>query len=161
VSHENKPMIFDGHNDVLLKLSANGDLDAAPSFIEGREGDIDVPRAKIGGFGGGFFALYVRSPFAPGSSANKYEEMNKPQYDVPLPAPVNQQDALPIIMQQVAILLRLQELGALKICRSTDDLRACFTSGKMAAIMHMEGAEAIDSDLHVLEVLHAAVLRSA
>ena len=156
MSHENKPMIFDGHNDVLSKLSVNGGLDAAPSFIEGREGDIDVPRAKTGGF----FALYVRSPFAPGLSYNKYEEMSKPQYDVPLPAPVNQQDALPIIMQQVAILLRLQELGALKICRSTDDLRACFTSGKMAAIMHMEGAEAIDSDLHVLEVLHAAGLRS-
>ena len=160
MSHENKPMIFDGHNDVLLKLSVNGGLDAAPSFIDGREGDIDVPRAKIGGFGGGFFALYVRSPFAPGSSDDKYEEMSKPQYDVPLPAPVNQQDALPIIMQQVAILLRLQELGVLKICHGTDDLRACFTSGKMAAIMHMEGAEAIDSDLHVLEVLHAAGLRS-
>jgi membrane dipeptidase len=48
----------------------------------------------------------------------------------------------------------------LQICRSTADLRACFAQGKLAAIMHMEGAEAIDRDFHALDVFHAAGLRS-
>jgi membrane dipeptidase len=156
----NEPMIFDGHNDVLLKLLVNGGVKAASSFITGREGHIDIPRANIGGFGGGFFALYVRSPLNGKSLDDKYDEMKQPQYDVPLPAPVSQADALPVIMEEIAILLRLQEMGALKICHTADDLRGCFASGQMAAIMHMEGAEAIDADLHTLEVLHAAGLRS-
>ncbi|MEY8840506.1 dipeptidase, partial [Cribrihabitans sp. XS_ASV171] len=32
--------------------------------------------------------------------------------------------------------------------------------GRMAAIFHIEGAEAIDPDLHMLDVFHAAGLRS-
>jgi membrane dipeptidase len=152
-----EPVIFDGHNDVLLKLSVNGGMDAVPGFVTGRDGHIDLPRAKIGGFAGGFFALYVRSPI---DLKARYAELSKPQYDLPLPTPLAQDAALPVIMQEIAILLRLQEIGALKICHSTADMRACFASGKMAAIMHMEGAEAIDADLHVLDVLYAAGLRS-
>ena len=156
----NEPLIFDGHNDVLLKLLIDGGPDAAQAFISGRAGHIDVPRAIAGGFGGGFFALYVPSPSDIVSKDDRYAEMNHPTYDLPLPDPVTQQTALPVVMEEIAILLRLQDLGALKICHTTDDLRTCFASGKMAAIMHMEGAEAIDADLHVLDVLYAAGLRS-
>lgn len=156
----NTPMIFDGHNDVLLKLSVNGGLEAASSFITGRDGHIDVPRSKIGGFGGGFFAMYVRSPLNGKSLDAKYDEMMNPPYDLPLPAPVSYEAALPVILEQAAILLKLQDMGALKICLNADDLRGCFESGEMAAIMHIEGAEAIDADLHTLDVLYAAGLRS-
>ena len=154
------PLIFDGHNDVLLKLALGGGVEVARDFISGRDGHIDIPRAKTGGFGGGFFALFARSPAAGQSQADRYAMMQTPPYDFPLPAPVTQEYTLPNIMEEIAILLRLQELGALKICHSTADLRACFASGKMAAIMHMEGAEAIDAELHTLNVLHAAGLRS-
>ncbi len=161
MSNQNQPMIFDGHNDVLLKLLINGGVDAAPTFISGRQGQIDIPRSRVGGFGGGFFALYVRSPADVGPSLDdKYNEMNQPSYDLPLPPAMDQAAALPVILEEIAILLKLQELGALKICHTADDLRACFASGKMAAVMHMEGAEAIDADLHALEVLYAAGLRS-
>ena len=34
------------------------------------------------------------------------------------------------------------------------------TEGKIAAIFHIEGAEAIDPDLHMLDVLHSAGLRA-
>ncbi len=161
MQHQNQPMIFDGHNDVLLKLLINGGVDAAPTFVSGRKGQIDIPRSKTGGFGGGFFALYVRSPDGDGVSLDdKYNEMNQPAYDLPLPPAMDQAAALPVIMEEIAILLKLEELGALKICHTADDLRSCFASGKMAAIMHMEGAEAIDADLHALEVFYAAGLRS-
>ncbi len=152
-----EPVIFDGHNDVLLKLLMMGGVDAAPKFASGMDGHIDLPKAKRGGFGGGFFALYVRSPAA---LDDKYEEMTKASYDLPLPDPVDQADALPVVMEEIAILMRLQQQGSLKICRTTDDMRACFASGTMAAIMHVEGAEAIDADLYALEVLYAAGLRS-
>jgi len=69
-------------------------------------------------------------------------------------------DALDIVLEQTAILLRLQELGAVKICTTVNELRASFGSGQLAAILHMEGCEAIDNNFHALDVLHAAGLRS-
>lgn len=160
MSNPTEPMIFDGHNDVLLRLLLDGGRDAASGFVTGRDGHIDIPRAKTGGFGGGFFAIYVHSPSEFSSKTERYKAMCKPSYDLPLPKAIPQDDAISVVMEEVAILLRLQELGALKICHSADDLRACFASGKMGAVMHMEGAEAIDADLITLEVLYAAGLRS-
>ena len=152
-----EPMIFDGHNDVLLRLLNAGGTKAAAGFLLESKGHIDVPRAKRGGFGGGFFALYVPSPPEDGDMD---DAMCQPTYDLALPIALDQAESLGVIMEEIAILLRMQELGALKICHTTDDLRGCFASGKMAAILHMEGAEAIDADLYVLDVLYAAGLRS-
>ncbi len=157
VSDNREPLIFDGHNDVLLKLLIGGGLDAVPSFAAGRDGHIDLPRARRGGFGGGFFALYVRSHDIPD---DKYDQMARPAYDLPLPAPLEQRDALAVILREIAILLRLQARGDLRICTDATMLAACFAEGRMAAIMHLEGAEAIDAELNALEVLHAAGLRS-
>ena len=155
-----EPLIFDGHNDVLLKLMNDGGPGSAQRFIEGCHGHIDAPRAKLGGFGGGFFAIYIPSPNDDVNEDDMFEAMNQPSYDLELPDPVTQTDALPVALEQLAILLRLQDLSALKICHTTADLRACFANGTMAAIMHMEGAEAIDVDMYALEAFHAAGLRS-
>ncbi|MFZ7092619.1 dipeptidase [Primorskyibacter sp. 2E233] len=151
------PAVFDGHNDVLLQLYRAGGVSKADVFLTGRKGALDAEKAKQGGFGGGFFAVYVPSPV---DLEFKFEEMTKPAYDLPLPEPIDWEDALPVAMTQVAILLELERKGALKVCRSAADIRACLDSGKMAAIFHIEGAEAIDPDLHTLDVLHAAGLRS-
>ena len=54
--------IFDGHNDVLLRLWENSQSGADPlkEFIEGTtEGHIDLPRAQKGGLAGGICAIYV------------------------------------------------------------------------------------------------------
>ena len=154
------PLIFDGHNDVLLKLMLEGGHDAAQNFVTGRDGHIDVPRGKIGGFAGGMFAIFVRSTSASQSKSERYAAMSKDAYDLPLPPVLDQATALAETMQQAAILLRLQDMDVLKVCHTADDLRSCFASGKMAAVLHIEGAEAIDADLHVLDVLYAAGLRS-
>ncbi len=154
---QSRPLIFDGHNDALLKLSIAGGMSAAPGFITGRDGDIDVPRAKAGGFAGGFFALYMRSP---PSIHDRAEAMTQETYDLPLPEPMTQAQALPVMMDSAAILFRLQELGAVKICHTASEIRAAMDSGIMAAVLHMEGAEAIDPELAALEVFYAAGLRS-
>ncbi|MEK1925579.1 MAG: peptidase, partial [Rhizobium giardinii] len=48
--------VFDGHNDVLLRLWSNAKNGADPvhEFVNGTgEGHIDGPRAKRGGLAGG------------------------------------------------------------------------------------------------------------
>lgn len=151
------PLIFDGHNDVLLHLHREGGRSAAGSFVSGRDGAIDLVKAKKGGFGGGFFAVYIPSPV---DRATRTDEMNKPAYDLPLPEPINWQDAMPIALSMAATLFELERLGALKICRTVADIQDCLNKGLMAAIFHIEGAEAIDADLHSLDVFYHAGLRS-
>jgi membrane dipeptidase len=152
-----EPAVFDGHNDVLLKLYRAGGVAAAERFVEGDDGHLDLPKARAGGFGGGFFAIFVPSAV---SLDEKEEEMQQARYDLPLPDPIPQKHALEVALAQAAILFRLEELGALTICRSVADIRACLSEGRLAAILHMEGAEAIDPDLHALEALRRAGLRS-
>jgi membrane dipeptidase len=151
------PLVFDGHNDVLSKLYKAGGLDAAKTFPTGRNGHIDVEKSVTGGFGGGFFAIYVPSQI---DVDFKFEEMTKAKYDLPLPDEIKCADALPPALAQAAILLELERLSALKICTTAAEIETCLKSGKIAAIMHMEGAEAIDPDFHSLDVLYAAGLRS-
>ncbi|WP_022704819.1 dipeptidase [Pseudorhodobacter ferrugineus] len=151
------PPIFDGHNDVLLKLYRAGGVSAAASFLTGCAGAVDVPAAKAGGFAGGFFAVYVPSPT---DLALKFEEMTKPEYQLVLPDEIPYADAIPVVMAQSAILFEMERLGALKICRTVADIRAAMAAGIMAAIFHIEGAEAIDPDFHTLEVLYQSGLRS-
>lgn len=152
-----EPLIFDGHNDVLLKLYRGGGVPAAAGFLTGLEGALDVPAARAGGFGGGFFAVYVPSPI---DLDAKIEEMSKPEYQLALPDPIDWEDAFPVVMAQSAILFEMERLGGLKICRTVADIRSALASGIMAAIYHIEGAEAIDPDLHTLDVLYHAGLRS-
>jgi len=151
------PPMFDGHNDVLLKLFNAGTEAARQGFKDGDDGHIDLPKAACGGFGGGFFAIYVPSPH---EADDFVKLMNSASYDLPMPAPITQVDALGIVISQAAILSRLEQDGALKICTRAADIRDCLDRGKMAAVMHMEGAEAIDPDFEVLDVLHRAGLRS-
>src|ERR1700704_2684493 len=55
--------IFDGHNDVLLRLHKRGGADGPRAFIEGEgKGHLDLPMARQGGFAGGLFAIFVPSP---------------------------------------------------------------------------------------------------
>lgn len=157
MSNPLEPAVFDGHNDVLLKLYRAGGLSACEKFILGDKGAIDLPRAQAGGFGGGFFAVYIPSPI---DLDGKFDEMTKASYDLALPDPIEWEDALPVAMSQAAILFDLEKRGALKVCRSVDDIRGAMAAGKIAAIFHIEGAEAIDPDLHTLEVLYQAGLRS-
>jgi len=152
-----EPLIFDGHNDVLLRLHQR-DITAGKDGFQGSGGrQIDLEKARTGGFGGGFFAIYV--PGEQGLS-HDMDEMMAASYDLPLPPQVGWDAASKVALSQASILFDLERNGALKICRSTQDIRDCLSSGMMAAVMHMEGAEAIDPDFHMLEVLYQAGLRS-
>jgi membrane dipeptidase len=59
-----------------------------------------------------------------------------------------------------SILIRLERAGALTVCRSAGDVREAMAKGSIAAVFHIEGVEAIDPELAMLDVLYAAGLRS-
>ena len=148
--------VFDGHNDVLSKLRKSGGVRAAHSFQSETGNHVDQAKAERGGLAGGFFALWVES-----TGGGDYEEqMQQEHYDVPLPPKVSQEKALQVVLEQTAILLQLQQLGAVQLCTSIDTLKQAIDGEPIAAVLHMEGCEAIDPDFNALDVLHAAGLRS-
>jgi membrane dipeptidase len=152
--------IFDGHNDLLLRLYRKDPADAARVLLEGDgSGHLDLPRMRRGGFVGGLFAIFVPDPE---DDPHADDQMVKPSYDLPLPAPLGQAYALGATLHMAAILLQAERRsgGAIRLCRTGADLDAARSEGAVAAVLHIEGAEAIDPDLHALDVLHAAGLRS-
>ena len=151
--------VFDGHNDVLLRLwrteQAGGDPVA--EFAEGTAlGHIDAPRAKAGGLAGGLCAIYI-----PCSEAWDVAPPDADgHYATPLERPLERSYSLDIANQFAAIALRLDRAGAWRLCRSGAEIDSAMRDGVFAAVLHMEGCEPIDRDLAALEVFHAAGLRS-
>ncbi|HEY0275892.1 MAG TPA: dipeptidase [Paenirhodobacter sp.] len=155
-----KPVpVFDGHNDFLLRLLTAPDRREDLWLNGTTEGQMDLPRMRAGGFAGGFFAIWVPSP-GPDNMAELDRMMNNPPFVMPLPDEVPYAQALPVAMAEVGHLLWMERTGTLAICRSVADIRAAMAAGKIAAILHMEGAEAIGTDLDALHVWHAVGLRS-
>ena len=148
------PPIFDGHNDALLRLW-KGRPDSIDGFAAGSDGHIDLPRARQGGFAGGLFAIFV-----PGDLKIDLKALTQPSYDIPLPDAVGREEALLTVHEQAAILLDLDRRGDVTLCRTSANVAAAIDGGQVAAVMHMEGAEAIGPDLAALDVLYAAGLRS-
>jgi membrane dipeptidase len=85
-----------------------------------------------------------------------------PAYDLALPPLLALEAAQGPTLAMTAILLRLERAfpDDLAVCRSVAEIRAAMAAGKLAAVLHVEGAEAIDADFMMLDVLHAAGLRS-
>jgi membrane dipeptidase len=131
--------VFDGHNDTITREDADG-------FVGGRPGGhLDLERARAGGLAGGIFAIFTPTPGAD---------------DVPLADPIGQDVAAPDATRAAGRLLALERAGHLRIARADGELDAAREAGVLAAVMHLEGAEAIDPGLEALDLWHAAGLRS-
>jgi membrane dipeptidase len=165
--------IFDGHNDVVSKLldeereqlrslGSTGAHGGARSFFERSEhGHIDLPRAREGGFGGGLFSIYVAAdPQAAPPAGPVLGETDGRA--VAFPRPLELGYAQRTALAQLGLLCRLQRQseGQLRVVRTVEEVRTCMADGALAAVIHFEGAEAIDPRLDALEVFHAAGLRS-
>lgn len=150
--------IFDGHNDTLLSFS-QGARAGGNFFARSDTGHIDFPRAQAGGLAGGFFALYSPSP---GAQMDEPTERGEAGYRFPLAPPRDHLPALQDALAMAALLFRWERAsqGRLKVVRTAEELRACIETGVMAAVLHIEGAEAIDPELNALELLYQAGLRS-
>ncbi len=152
------PVIFDGHNDLLLQISM-GNTSVEQVVAGGGPSHVALPRAHAGGFGGGMFAIFVPGDL---DGPAMFAAMAQPAFDLPLPDPIPWQVGSRGTLRQAAILRALERAGAVRICTSVDAIEATLAdpTGPMAAVMHIEGAEAIDPDLHTLDTLYQAGLRS-
>lgn len=152
--HTSLPVI-DGHNDTILDLHESERGEGRSFFERSSRGHLDLPRAIEGGFAGGFFAFFVPGP--EGEATEDADSRTRP-----LPPAITHAEALPYTVALAARLLRIEResAGRLRIVRCVADLQQALADGAIAAIMHIEGAEAIDTDLNALELFHAAGLRS-
>lgn len=126
-------MIIDGHNDLVSRLW-RGDEIRHVHLAEAPEAD----------FAGGFFALYVPSPKPPKPTTAHYE--------LPLPEPVSREEAARVAAELYEVFRSLP----VQLATSPDD----FQPGRVAAILHLEGAEPLAPDLSDLEEWYARGLRS-
>lgn len=157
--------IFDGHNDVLLRLYRQEN--AARAFVDGDgKGQLDLPRAREGGLAGGLFAIFVPSP-----PRNRAEGEAPPSPDdaraangqtASTPPPPDMTAAQQAVLAMASLLFRIEREsdGKVRVCRSVADIEQAIASGVLAPVLHIEGAEAIDEDFRTLDVLHQAGLRS-
>ncbi len=145
--------VFDGHNDLLSCLQREGDS-GARSFFEGRaEGHIDLQKMQAGGIMGGLFAVWPR--YAAGTAPNP---TSMSRHFPEIEDEAGRKDTI----AQLAIFARLTRSwpDVIRACRSADEIRTARANGAIAAVLHLEGAEAISLDLEELHLFHAAGLRS-
>jgi membrane dipeptidase len=153
--------VFDGHNDTLLALHFAERGGGRSFFVESEQGHLDLPRARRGGFGGGFFAIFPPAP-PPTPSMQERLVTTETGYEVlPFPA-IDPAYAQQMTIAVAARLFRLEaeSAGQVKVVRNVAELRSCLQEGVLAAVLHFEGAEAIDPGLDALEVFYRAGLRS-
>ncbi|KIN61928.1 Dipeptidase AC Metallopeptidase MEROPS family M19 [Sulfitobacter noctilucicola] len=146
--------VFDGHNDALGRLWC-GSRDPVGDF--GRDiGHVNAVQARAGGLAGGFFAMFApqsRVPF-------DFSAFSVADLEIPLPAMLDEAQALQAVIGQAGIAHALQEAGHLRICTDAQTLGHSFMDAPIACLLHLEGADCIGPDLLALETLHALGMRS-
>lgn len=144
----NNLQIFDGHNDVLLRLWMAGDK-TGDGYINGADNHIDAIKAKAGGLVGGFFAVFT-------------PQQNKSGEAIMGTDPITMDEAVAATDQMLAILDHLAKTHPEIISKTTSSagVRDAIADGRMAAIFHIEGAEAIAPDLSNLDDYYNKGLRS-
>jgi len=125
--------IIDGHTDYLLSLTHTG-----RSFLEESTiGHVDLPRARKGNIGAMISAVFLPSEL------------------LPTHALIETLRAVDLLKRTVAA-----SDGQMELIRTYDQLVSCLDRGVFGAIMHFEGAEAIDPEFVVLRLAYELGLRS-
>jgi len=147
------PPVIDGHNDVLSHLQDENAPDDA--LLRAGTATITVPSARAGGLAAGLFAVLPPAP--------PWKITRTPGgYEIPMAPPVPFEESARSIAALGARLFRLLAAtdGQIRLVKAVGDLDACLQGDALGVIFHMEGAEAIDTQLDALEVWYAAGLRS-
>lgn len=145
--------VFDGHNDALT-------ADDHAGLIAGRDGGhLDLPRMRAGGMRGGIFAIF--SSYGP-DRLDQLVARDDGVVEFELAAPVGHELASAHATATAGRLLRLERDGHVRVARSVADVDEVLASdsGPPVAVLHLEGAEAIDPGVEALELWYAAGLRS-
>jgi membrane dipeptidase len=143
--------VFDGHNDALTR--EDHDL-----IVAGRQrGHLDLPRMRAGGVRGGIFAVFTPSGGAREVEVPRDDGVLEFEMAPPLAHEIAAADATAVAGR----LLGLERAGHVRVARAASDLDAARDDdGPPVAVLHLEGAEAIDSGLEALDLWYDAGLRS-
>ncbi|MDQ2629489.1 MAG: membrane dipeptidase, partial [Actinomycetota bacterium] len=143
--------VFDGHNDAITR-------EGEPDLSQRRpDGHLDLPRMREGGVRGGIFAIFTPSP---GERSEPVVFVEDGVHAVPLAPPVSHEEAAAHASAAAARLLELERDGELVLARTIDDVDAAREGSQPVAVLHLEGAEAIDPELDSLGDWYAKGLRS-
>jgi membrane dipeptidase len=143
--------VFDGHNDALITRDH-------ARLASGREGGhLDFPRMRAGGMRGGIFAVFTGSRQFRGEPLRREDGV----IEFELASAVRQPRAAAWSTSVAGRLFALERAGQVRVARRIADVdRAHEGDGPPVAVLHLEGAEAIDPGLEALETWYAAGLRS-
>ncbi|MBA3473813.1 MAG: membrane dipeptidase, partial [Rubrobacter sp.] len=113
------PVVFDGHNDVLLRLGGPDGGGPSAFFERSDQGHLDLPRAREGGFGGGFFAVWIPTPREPSP------EPTPGRTPRALPPALDAAYALRHSMAATAMLFRIEDRsdGKFRVVRTAAELQ--------------------------------------
>ncbi len=152
---------FDGHNDFLLRLWKSPAPREETWLGDGRIGHLDLARMKASGFAGGLFAIFV-PPASSGPPPDFKALMADPPYNLPMPPQMTHTQAQPDALTMAGLLHWMERVAPQDfcVCRSVTEIREAMAAGRIAGVMHMEGAEAIGPDLDALYLFHQMGLRS-
>jgi len=126
-------VIVDGHNDLVARIWRGDEIR-----------HVQLDEAARADFAGGFFALFVPSPMPPDPTSDIYA--------LPLPEPIPREEAARVADELYDVFRSLP----VRLATSPDD----FQAGRVAAILHLEGAEPLSADLSDLDDWYARGLRS-
>jgi membrane dipeptidase len=144
--------VFDGHNDSLT-------ADGHDKLSGGKPGGhLDLPRMRAGSVRAGMFAVFTKSDADHQATVIRDKGVREWQT---APA-VAQEIAAAVTNSVVGRLLAMEREGEIRVARRIADIdyAAANMDAPPAAVMHFEGAEAIDTALEALYTYHAAGLRS-
>ncbi|KRI80159.1 dipeptidase [Acinetobacter pittii] len=147
--------VFDGHNDALTRLWLSDYPDPVHAFVHERlVGHLDLKRCQEAGFIGGMFAIFL-PPYS-------YVQQHHPNklFD-PNASDFTQQQIEQICLEQLDLAHQLAQYSKnIKICTSAQNIQDCLAEQKLAIVLHMEGAEALQQNPDLLDVFYERGLRS-
>lgn len=154
--------IFDGHNDTLINLYLPERGKGRSFFEESEIGQIDLPRAVKGGFIGGIFSIFTPTPKSSVEANDAYGfEFTKNGYKQTLRSAIDPQYAQTFTNAVIDSLYNLEasSKGKFGLVKDFFELENNIKKGILSAVLHFEGAEAINEDLSNLETYYNKGLR--
>jgi membrane dipeptidase len=128
-------IVIDTHNDITSPMTDEG-YDLGARDTSGKT-QTDIPRMKEGGLGAEFFAIYVAAKYAKeGGSARRAMDMIDDVYEQARRHP-----------------------ESLEMASTSGDIRRIHKSGKIAALMGIEGGHAIEDSLSTLRQFYKLGVR--
>jgi membrane dipeptidase len=157
-----KQLVFDGHNDTIINLYYPHRGGGRSFFEQSDKGQIDLPRARAGGLGGGLFAIFVTNDDWQKGPPKEDVTVFEGGYDVKLASPItleSSQAATELLVNSLFDLIDKSD-GQLCLVHTVDEIERAMREDVLAVVLHFEGAEMIDTDFKALHQYYKQGLRS-